>query len=110
MITGLLRERYGFDGVVCTDWGLATDADLGDWIFSRSAWGVEELSAADRVAKIVDAGCDQLGGENDPALLVELVRSGRIGEERIDESVRRLLRDKFRLGLFDDPYVDEDAV
>ncbi len=110
VITGLLRERYGFDGVVCTDWGLATDADLGDWIFYAKCWGVEELSAADRVAKIVDAGCDQLGGENDPALLVELVRSGRIGEERIDESVRRLLRDKFRLGLFDDPYVDEDAV
>ena len=41
-------------------------------------------------------------------LLVELVRAGRIAEARIDESARRLLRDKFRLGLFDDPYVDPD--
>jgi beta-glucosidase len=109
VITGLLRERFGYDGVVCTDWGLVTDADLGDWVFYAKCWGVEDLSAADRVAKIIDAGCDQLGGENDPALLVELVRSGRISEERIDESVRRLLRVKFRLGLFDNPYIDEDA-
>ena len=107
VITGLLRDRFGFDGVVCCDWGLVTDADLGDWVFPAKCWGVEELSAPDRLAKIVDAGCDQLGGENDPALMVELVRQGRIAEERIDESVRRLLRDKFTLGLFDDPYVDE---
>ena len=40
---------------------------------------------------------------------MELVRSGQIAESRIDESVRRLLRDKFRLGLFDNPYVDPDA-
>jgi beta-glucosidase len=70
---------------------------------------VEELDAADRLAKIIEAGCDQLGGETLPELLVELVRSGRITESRIDESARRILRDKFRLGLFDDPYVDPDA-
>jgi beta-glucosidase len=110
VITGLLRERFGFDGVVCTDWGLVTDADLGEWTFYAKCWGVEELSVPDRVAKIIEAGCDQLGGENDPSILVELVRSGRVSEERVDESVRRLLRDKFRLGLFDDPYVDEAAV
>jgi len=109
VITGLLRERFGYDGVVCTDWGLVSDADLGDWVFPAKCWGVEELSHADRLAKIIDAGCDQLGGENQPALLVELVHSGRISEERLDASVRRLLRVKFRLGLFDDPYVDETA-
>jgi beta-glucosidase len=109
VITGLLRERFGYDGVVCTDWGLVTDAHLGEWVFYAKCWGVEDLSAADRVAKIVAAGCDQLGGESDPSLLVELVRSGRVREDRIDESVRRLLRVKFRLGLFDSPYVDEDA-
>ncbi len=110
VITGLLRERYGFDGVVCTDWGLVSDADLGDWIFYAKCWGVEELSAADRVAKIIDAGCDQFGGENEPGAprRARAVRPDLRGA-RIDESVRRLLRDKFRLGLFDDPYVDEDA-
>jgi beta-glucosidase len=109
-VTGLLRERYGFDGVVCTDWGLVTDAQLPDGsVFAAKCWGVEELGVEERLVKIIEAGCDQLGGESLSELLVELVRDGRIAEQRIDESVRRLLRDKFRLGLFDDPYVDPDA-
>jgi beta-glucosidase len=109
VVTGLLRERFGFDGVVCSDWGLVSDLSLPDGsVWPAKAWGTEELDAESRLAKIVDAGCDQLGGEVLPELLVSLVRSGRIRETRIDESVRRLLRDKFRLGLFDDPYVDPD--
>ena len=109
VVTGLLRERYGFDGVVCTDWGLVTDAPLPDGsVFAANCWGVEELGAEERLVKIVEAGCDQLGGEELPEMLVELVHAGRLAEERIDESARRLLRDKFRLGLFDDPYVDPD--
>jgi beta-glucosidase len=109
VVTGLLRERFGFDGVVCTDWGLVTDTPLPDGsVFEAKCWGVEELSVAHRLVKIIEAGCDQLGGEELPGLLVQLVREGRISEARIDESARRLLRDKFRLGLFDDPYVDPD--
>ncbi len=112
IVQGLLRDRYGFDGVVCTDWGLVTDADdvMGAPMPAR-AWGVEGLTRLERVAKILDAGADQLGGEQCPELIVELVRTGRISEERIDISVRRILRDKFRLGLFDDRrYVDTAAV
>jgi beta-glucosidase len=109
VVTGLLRERYDFDGVVCTDWGLVTDALLPDGsVFAAKCWGVEELGAEERLVKIVEAGCDQFGGEELPEMLVELVRAGRLAEERINESARRLLRDKFRLGLFDDPYVDPD--
>ena len=109
VVTGLLRGHYGFDGVVCTDWGLVTDAPLPDGsVFAAKCWGVEELSVEDRLLKIVEAGCDQLGGEELPDVLVELVRAGRISEGRIDESARRLLRDKCRLGLFDDPFVDPD--
>jgi len=112
VVTGILRERLGFDGVVCSDWGLVSDLHLpGGSVWPAKAWGVEELSAEERLAKIIEAGCDQLGGESLPGLLVELVRSGRIPESRIDESARRLLRDKFRLGLFESPYVDpEQAV
>jgi len=58
---------------------------------------------------VIEAGCDQFGGEAIPHVLVKLVRDGDILNERIDESVRRILREKFRLGLFDNPYVDEDA-
>ena len=110
VITGLLRERYGFDGVVCTDWGLVTDLPLPDGsVWEAKAWGVEGLSHEERVAKILDAGCDQFGGERIPEVVVALVENGRIAGERIDASARRLLRDKFRLGLFDDPRVDPGA-
>jgi beta-glucosidase len=106
VITGLLRERYGFDGVVCTDWGLLTDAVLFGKDFPARAWGVEHLNRAERVRKALDAGVDQFGGEACPEVVVDLVRRGQVEEARIDVSVRRLLRDKFRLGLFDQPYVD----
>ena len=110
VITGLLRGRYGFDGVVCTDWGLVSDLPMPDGsIWEAKAWGVEELDAAARLVRILEAGCDQLGGEMLPELLVRLVEEGRIEESRIDESARRILREKFRLGLFDDPYVDPEA-
>jgi len=109
VITGLLRERYGFDGVVCTDWGLLNDTPIAGTIWPARAWGVEHLGVEERMLKALDAGVDQFGGEMCPDVLVGLVRSGRVAESRLDVSVRRLLRDKFRLGLFDDPYVDPDA-
>ena len=110
VVTEMLRGRFGFDGVVCTDWGLLTDRPMPDGsVWEAKAWGVEELDTAERLVRIVEAGCDQFGGENLPGLLVELVQAGRISESRIDESARRILRDKFRLGLFEDPYVDPEA-
>lgn len=109
IITGLLREKLGFDGVVCTDWGLVTESRIGGKVLPPRAWGVEHLSEVERVQKILEAGCDQLGGEEEPGYIVELVESGAIDEARIDESVRRLLRVKFALGLFENPFVDEEA-
>jgi len=106
VITALLRERFGFDGIVCTDWGLLSDADIMGDHFPARAWGVEDLSVPDRMAKALEAGVDQFGGETISPTLVELVRSGKVSEERVDVSARRLLREKFRLGLFDDPFVD----
>jgi beta-glucosidase len=106
IITGLLRERYGFDGIVCTDWGLISDAEIFGQPFPARAWGVEHLSPRERMVKIIEAGADQFGGEAIPELLIELVESGEVSEERLDVSARRLLREKFVLGLFDQPYVD----
>ncbi|OKJ94955.1 beta-glucosidase [Streptomyces sp. CB03234] len=108
VITGLLREQLGFEGIVCTDWGLLTDASIFGEPHQARAWGVEHLTVAERAAKALDAGADQFGGEACPGTVVELVRTGRVAEERIDTSVRRLLREKFVLGLFDHPYVDPD--
>lgn len=111
IITELLRKKYQYDGVVCTDWGLLTDVPMGpDVTWPARAWGAEELNMSERVLKIIDAGCDQFGGENHPEIVVELVKTGKIAEARIDESLRRLLRQKFQLGLFDNPFVDENRV
>ncbi|MFE5409634.1 glycoside hydrolase family 3 protein [Microbacterium sp. NPDC056569] len=109
VLTGLLRERFGFDGIVCTDWGLVTDQPIMGTDFAARAWGVEHLTPAERMVKILDAGADQFGGEHDPSLLLGLVRDGLVSEERLDVSARRLLREKFELGLFENPYVDVEA-
>lgn len=109
IITDLLRNKYHYDGVVCTDWGLISDANMGGSVWPARAWGVEQLSAEERVLKVIDAGVDQFGGESLPELVVKLVKAGKVAEARIDESVKRLLRQKFELGLFDQPYVDVDA-
>jgi beta-glucosidase len=93
---------------VCTDWGLVTDTTILGQPMPARAWGVEQLDELSRVEMILNAGCDQFGGEARPELVVQLVEQGRIAEERIDVSVRRLLREKFILGLFDEPYLDLD--
>ena len=111
IITTLLREKYQYDGIVCTDWGLITDIPMGpDVVWKARAWGVEELSAVERAEKIIQAGVDQFGGESRPELIIQLVKEGRISEERLNTSIVRLLRQKFQLGLFDNPFVDESKV
>jgi beta-glucosidase len=109
VITGILRNQLGYDGVVCTDFTLLTDTPNMGEIGKAKGWGVEHLSREERIVKLFDAGVDQLGGEDCTELLVGLVRQGKITEARVDESVRRVLRVKFSLGLFERPFVDEDA-
>lgn len=103
IITKMLREKYGFDGVVCTDWNVISASKVG----AARGWGLEHLTPSERTKRVIDAGCDQFGGEASPDLIIELVKAGQLKESRIDISVKRIMRDKFRLGLFDDPYVDE---
>jgi beta-glucosidase len=103
IIQGLLRDSLNFQGVVCTDWNIISDSKIGE----GRAWGVENLTPKERIKKVLDAGCDQFGGENNPELIIELVKEGLLDEKRLDISVKRIMIDKFRLGLFDDPYVDE---
>lgn len=109
VVTGLLREQLGYDGVVVTDWELINDNHVGNQVLPARAWGVEHLDPHGRMELVIHAGVDQFGGEECVEILIDLVRQGRVTEQRIDESARRLLAVKFRLGLFDDPYVDEDA-
>lgn len=108
IITGLLRQELGFDGIILTDWGLITDTVIMGQDMPARAWGCEQLSELERLVKILDAGCDQIGGESRTDLLIEAVEQGLISESRLDDSVRRVLKEKFVLGLFDDGrFVDE---
>jgi len=106
IITGLLRDSLGFDGLVCTDWSLITD----NFAKAASAWGVEEFSPKERIKKVLDAGVDMFGGESCPGFVVELIKEGSLTEKRLDVSVRRALHYKFKIGLFDNPYVSEEGL
>ncbi len=111
LITDQLREKYGYDGVVCTDWGVTRDeGEMHE--FAGKSWGVEHLSVAERHYKILMAGCDQFGGNNDAGPVMEAYEMGvaEFGEkfmiERFRISAVRLLKNIFRVGLFENPYLD----
>ena len=109
IITELLRKEYKYNGVVCTDWGIIEGFGfLGIELVEGKYWGVEDLTVKERIKKVIDAGVDQFGGNMNTAELLELIQEEQINESRIDQSVKRLLRAKFQLGLFDSPYVDAE--
>ena len=107
IVTGLLREKMGYQGIVHTDYSIVKDNIIAGIRLPARSWGAESLTGRQRVKKAIDAGIDQLGGELCSELLVDLVKSGDIPEARLDESCRRVLSLKFRLGLFDNPFVSE---
>jgi beta-glucosidase len=101
LLTGVLRKEWGFDGIVTSDWA-----------------GIHELLAhgiaaddAEAARKAFLAGVDiDMMGRFYIKHLADEVRAGRVPMERIDEAVRRVLRVKFRMGLFERPIVDERRV
>lgn len=113
IIHDLLREKYGYDGVVCTDWGITRDNTSLD-AFATTCWGTEGLNPNERHYKAIMAGVDQFGGNNDmkPVLAAYHMSCAAHGEEwtkeRFKASARRLLRGIFRTGLFENPYLDEE--
>ncbi len=111
MIQERLRDRLGYDGVVCTDWEIVLDETDPD-INSGKPWGVDHLSVAERHLKCWLAGVDQFGGVRETGPMIEAYRIGceRLGEDKmtkiIRRSARRLLTNIIRVGLFENPYVD----
>ena len=111
IITDLLREKYGYDGVVCTDWNITYD-NAGIDKFDGKCWGVEEFTVAQRHYECLKAGVDQFGGNNDKRPVLEayemwVAEFGQdSADERFRESARRLLMNSFRTGLFENPYLE----
>lgn len=112
IVTNLLREKYGYDGVVCTDWLITADEGATPDAFWGKPWGVEKLSVAERHYQILMAGVDQFGGNNEVGPVLEAYQMGvkEHGKEFMDKRFRqsavRLLKNIFRLGLFENPYLD----
>ncbi|MDR2232445.1 MAG: glycoside hydrolase family 3 protein [Tannerella sp.] len=113
LIKDQLRTRYEYDGVVCTDWGVTNDNRAVE-AFGGMCWGNELLTVAERHYKIIKAGCDQFGGNNDKGPVLEAYEMGvkEFGEpamrERFETSAIRLLLNIFRCGLFENPYLDPE--
>ena len=96
IINDLLRVKMGFKGIINSDTGP----------IEMMPWGVENLSILERYQKAIDCGVDLFSGTGDPTLLLETVKKGMVAESRINQSIERLLTEKFELGLFENPYVD----
>lgn len=113
IINDLLREKYGYDGVVCTDWAITADNRSID-SFDGKPWGVEELTVAQRHYECLKAGVDQFGGNNDKGPVLEaydmwVAEFGKeSAERRFRQSAKRLLLNSFRTGLFENPYLDPE--
>lgn len=112
IITDLLRDKYKYDGVVCTDWGITKNEGKTPGDFEGKPWGAEALTVAERHYLALMAGMDQFGGNNEIAPILEAYKMGEKdkGEafirNRFEQSAVRLLRNIFRLGLFENPYLD----
>jgi len=111
IITDLLRDTYGFEGVVCTDWNITKDYAHVEG-FEGKCWGMETLTESERHFKVIEAGVDQFGGNNEkgPVLDAYNMWVEKYGEasarERFETSAVRLLLNSFRIGLFENPYLD----
>jgi beta-glucosidase len=124
LLTTLLRGKYGFKGVVLSDWGITNDClehcrngfpagvkpDFSELVNRKSGmpWGVEDLSREDRFAKAINAGVDQIGDSEEPEFIVNAVHEGKIAEARVRDAAFRILVQKFAIGLFEDPFANPD--
>ena len=111
LIQDVLRGKYGYDGVVCTDWGVTGEA-TNVHEFRGKPWGVEKMTEAERHYLVIMAGGDQFGGNNVAGPIIEAYDMGvkEHGEEfmraRFETSAVRILTNIFQTGLFENPYLD----
>lgn len=101
LLTGVLHDQWGFEGFVVSDLE-SIDGLFGSHHIAKDKQQAGEMSLL--------AGVDVDLGANCFSLLAESVKAGRISEKDLDRAAGRVLKLKFQLGLFDNPYVDETAV
>jgi beta-glucosidase len=102
LMTDILREQWGFDGIIVADYGGVS--------LLHQHHGVSQ-DAAESAALAFNAGLDvELPKDDCARHLAEAVERGLMSMGKIDEIVARTLTEKFRLGLFDKPYTDENAI
>lgn len=95
LLTDVLKKKWNFEGFVVSDWG-----SVGEMINHGNVKNEYEATLA-----ALTAGCDMdMESRNYKNSLKQLVKDGKISLETIDESVKRILKKKFELGLFDDPF------
>jgi beta-glucosidase len=99
VLQGLLRKELGFNGIINSDTGP----------IEMMPWGAEKLSIEERYIKAIDAGVNIFSGSADPTKLLDIVKAGKVDIHLIDTSVYKLLLEFYQLGLFENPYVDEEA-
>lgn len=95
LLRDVLKNKWGFSGFVISDW--ASIREMISWGFSK------DENAAAKSAVEAGTDMDMEGGIYLP-FLIDLVKQGKVKNEYIDDAVRRILRVKYELGLFDDPY------
>ncbi len=102
LLTGLLKEEYGFDGMVISD------LEAVPQLHTKHATAESVVAA---YAQAFTAGMDvDLANSNSAGRVLEALESGLLREETLDRAVSAVLRAKFELGLFEHPYVDVSAV
>lgn len=114
LIKDLLRRTYHYEGIVCTDWGITGDPAPVIDSFGSRCFGVEDLTEAQRHLLAIENGVDQFGGNSNIVPILEAYQLGceKYGEKamraRMEESAVRLLKNIFRCGLFENPYLDPE--
>ncbi|MBQ3009406.1 MAG: glycoside hydrolase family 3 C-terminal domain-containing protein, partial [Oscillospiraceae bacterium] len=115
IIKDLLREKYDYDGIVCTDWGITQNPSETLAEFGSRCHGVWELTEEERHFLAIENGVDQFGGNNQKAPILAAYEMGveKYGKKEFDKRFRksayRLVLNMFRLGLFDNPFLDSET-
>lgn len=112
IVKDLLQNQYHYDGIICSDWEITTDTPAKANQFAGKCWGVELLTVAERMKKALLIGINQFGGLNSSEALVrayDLIAASEgeeIARQLFEKSTIKLLENIFRLGMFENPYLD----